>query len=429
MKYDYSVFNKESNIAIVTLWTKKEEIIELLRKSNVLDKVHMIGTLYTAFGINYFIKTLGNSNINTIIICGADLSESAHSLIKLREIDLCIAEDVSQFIANLRIIDARENFNQMYEIIEKSYAPIPHYLYDFTIKDNTHDSITKSYPHALSGNLVYDSDIFRAWVKILDNIVKFGVLKSSNYGEMQKQFLNNMCVIAINKNPEEIILNCYSKMLQGHFSEREIENHVNSILSDKKPAVEYTYGERLNNQIQLMINELKVNPCSRRVIGLTWCEEKDRTSANPPCLLLVQGDITQNIYNHTVYFRSNDMVKAFPINIIGQIMLARYIAGALGSSVGSVTLISSSAHIYEHDFSFVSELLNKQKSKLYEFVPDPKGNFIIDDSIKQRTEKEILWELKEDELENGNLYTLPSHALFVGKEIMKRRNHYISEKD
>ncbi|OYT28371.1 MAG: hypothetical protein B6U95_04125 [Thermofilum sp. ex4484_82] len=79
---DYNIFsvvtkdivfiNKKSNIAIATLWTKKESIIQKLKNKN---KVNVAGTLYSTYGINYLLHTLAsNPQIDTIILFGADLS-------------------------------------------------------------------------------------------------------------------------------------------------------------------------------------------------------------------------------------------------------------------------------------------------------------------------------------------------------------------
>ncbi|MEM1690001.1 MAG: hypothetical protein QXF05_00335, partial [Thermofilaceae archaeon] len=55
---DVAFFNEESNVAVVTLWTKKEVVVGRLAEAGLLGRVHAVGTLYTVYGINYLLHTL-----------------------------------------------------------------------------------------------------------------------------------------------------------------------------------------------------------------------------------------------------------------------------------------------------------------------------------------------------------------------------------
>lgn len=78
---DILLINKDSNIAISTLWTKKEAILNMLPE-NIKNKIGIIGTTYTFFGIHYMIETLGkNPQINTLVLYGADLSISGKTIL------------------------------------------------------------------------------------------------------------------------------------------------------------------------------------------------------------------------------------------------------------------------------------------------------------------------------------------------------------
>jgi hypothetical protein len=45
---------------------------------------------------------------------------------------------------------------------------------------------------SLSGYYIYETSVFRAWIKILDKIMRFGSLKQAEYEEPSKEFLNIM---------------------------------------------------------------------------------------------------------------------------------------------------------------------------------------------------------------------------------------------
>ena len=83
MRKDISIINQKSNIAISTLWTKKESLLQSLPE-NLKKRIGIIGTTYTSYGINYILETLAeNPQINTLILYGSDLSSSGDALYKV----------------------------------------------------------------------------------------------------------------------------------------------------------------------------------------------------------------------------------------------------------------------------------------------------------------------------------------------------------
>lgn len=59
---DVIFINDKSNIALCTLWSKKEHIFNKIPLDH-RNKVNSIGTLYTINGINYVLQTLGKEII------------------------------------------------------------------------------------------------------------------------------------------------------------------------------------------------------------------------------------------------------------------------------------------------------------------------------------------------------------------------------
>jgi len=122
--------NPESNVAICTLWSKKENILKKLLKK---EKISTIGTLYTSYGINYLLQTLGkNPKINKVILYGADLSTSGKDIINLfgrgeRKFNMVFEEnEIKDIINSVDILDLREEYKKnqiekLEEVIEKNY--------------------------------------------------------------------------------------------------------------------------------------------------------------------------------------------------------------------------------------------------------------------------------------------------------------------
>jgi len=109
MEFDIATFNKKSNIAICTLWTKKEVIIDLLKQEGLVDKVNIVGTLYTSSGVNHLIKTIAQLPINTLVVCGENLSGSLEFLLKVFNGD-------NEAVERLKI-EEKQSVKKLYDLI------------------------------------------------------------------------------------------------------------------------------------------------------------------------------------------------------------------------------------------------------------------------------------------------------------------------
>ncbi|MCC5994380.1 MAG: thymidylate synthase [Candidatus Aenigmarchaeota archaeon] len=451
MKKDILVINPRSNIAISTLWSKKEFLLEKIPE-NVKRKIGIIGTTYTSYGINYILETLAeNPQIDTLILYGYDLSTSGEVLCKVfgeKKMDLPVIildkGKVEEIVRSIKLVDLRKAAKEMkieklFEEIEKNYCETKPKRDKIDLKVEEKSSI-ESYPFPLSGHYIYDNkSVFRAWVKILDLIMRFGSLKFSEYEIPQKEFLN--VVVSLGLYGKDYKL---EKEFFEFIEKENFERHINEVLSPKKPeGVEYTYGERFfahrfgKNQINYLIDKLSKSPYSRRALVVSWDHEKDQNIENPPCIIGVQGIITENFYNHTVIIRSNDMFKAWPVNFVAQIELAKFIVNEINKrantdyKLGSVTSISISAHIYQTDFERAKKVIEKYSGKMKEFVEDPKGNFLIylengKVVLEHRTPDNsiVLWknsfenfEQAYEFLKSGNMFSFASHAFYLSKEL------------
>lgn len=458
--------NGNSNIAISTLWTSKEYILNHIPE-DVKNKIGIIGTTYTSYGVNYVLETLSKYNrINTLILFGADLSTSGEALIKTfrdKEILSFISlnhEILKKIINDVRIIDLRLNyknrdFNSLIEEINKNYEENrkpTREKYELMVEER---SELQSWPIPLSGHYIFETSVFRAWIKILDLIMRFGSIKHSEYEEPQKEYLNIMVTIGLYGRDYKI-----EEEFFEYINEKEFERHIREVTKPDKPdGVEYTYGERFflhrfgRNQIEYLIDKLSKAPYSRRALVVSWDHQIDQYSSNPPCIISVQGIITENYYNHTVWIRSNDMVKGWPVNAVGQIELAKYIINEINKragtdfKIGTVTTISTSAHIYKHDWDLVRNILSKYSYKMKEFVTDPKGNFLIYEdqdkiTLEHRTPDHTIIDLKissknfweiYDSLKGGSFFSVWDHALYLGKELktafekLKRGEKYVQD--
>ena len=468
MKKDVLIINPKSNVAISTLWSKKDFVLEKFPE-DLKKKVGVIGTTYTSYGINYIFETLAeNPQIDTLILYGNDLSTSGETLFKVfgeKHLDLpTIILDknkISEIVRTIKLVDLRKEAREMkvdklFEEIERNFKeedkPKRNKI-DLKVEERSN---IESYPFPLSGHFIYDNkSVFRAWVKILDLVMRFGSVKFSEYEIPQKEFLN--VVVSLGLFGKDYKL---EKEFFEFIEKENFERHINEVLSPKKPeGVEYTYGERFfahrfgKNQINYLIEKLSKSPYSRRALVVSWDHEKDQKIENPPCIIGVQGIITEDFYNHTVIIRSNDMFKAWPVNFVAQIELAKFIVNEINKRVktdykiGSVTSISISAHIYQTDFERAKKVIEKYSGKMKEFVEDPKGNFLIylengKVVLEHRTPDNsiVLWknsfetfEQAYEFLKSGNIFSFASHAFYLSKELknafekLKKGEEYVQD--
>jgi thymidylate synthase len=451
MKKDILIINPKSNVAISTLWSKKEFLLEKIPE-NLKKKVGIIGTTYTSHGINYIFETLAeNPQIDTLILYGHDLSTSGETLFRVfgeKNTNLPVIildkDKVEEIVRSVKLVDLRKEAKEMkieklFEEVEKNYKEEKPKRNKIDLKVEEKSNI-ESYPFPLSGHYIYDNkSVFRAWVKVLDLIMRFGSLKFSEYEIPQKEFFNVVVTLGLYGSDYKL-----EKEFFEFIEKENFERHINEVLNPKKPeGVEYTYGERFfahrfgKNQINYLIEKLSKSPYSRRALVVSWDHEKDQNIGNPPCIIGVQGIITENFYNHTVIIRSNDMFKAWPLNFVAQIELAKFIVNEINKrantdyKIGSITSISISAHIYQTDFERAKEVMEKYSGKMREFVEDPKGNFLIylengKVVLEHRTPDNsvILWKNSFETFEqayrflkSGNMFSFASHAFYLSKEL------------
>lgn len=112
----------------------------------------------------------------------------------------------------------------------------------------------------------------------------------------------------------------------------------------------YTYHQRMADQFDFIVNELRRNPDSRRAVILVRDKEKDMPSSDPACLQHIQYFIRDGALHCKVLFRSNDAVKASYMNMFALIMLQKRFADELGVKMGTYTHRANSYHCYERDF-------------------------------------------------------------------------------
>lgn len=101
------------------------------------------------------------------------------------------------------------------------------------------------------------------------------------------------------------------------------------------------------DQLQNVINLIKTNPTSRRIILSAWNPSDLDKMALPPCHVLCQFYVTNDgKLNCQLYMRSNDIALGAPFNVASYVLLMYMIAHLTGLKPGRFIHIIGDAHIY-----------------------------------------------------------------------------------
>lgn len=139
------------------------------------------------------------------------------------------------------------------------------------------------------------------------------------------------------------------------------------------------------DQIANIIDQLKHNPGSRRIILSAWNPEDVPDMALPPCHTMSQFYVQDGKLSCQLYQRSGDAFLGVPFNIASYALLTHLLAREAGLEVGDYVHTFGDAHIYNNHFDQVNEQLSRQPLDLPTLEIGGEGKSIFDlekDDIK-----------------------------------------------
>jgi thymidylate synthase len=143
-------------------------------------------------------------------------------------------------------------------------------------------------------------------------------------------------------------------------------------------------GESID-QLQDVINQIKSNPDSRRLIVSAWNPEdvinagtKGSKAALPPCHVMFQFYVANGKLSCHLLQRSADSFLGANFNIPSYSLLTHLIAYECGLEVGEFVYSISDAHIYSNHVEQVKEQLSRDLRTLPTLVINSNKNSIFD---------------------------------------------------
>ena len=136
------------------------------------------------------------------------------------------------------------------------------------------------------------------------------------------------------------------------------------------------------DQMRLLINEIRTNPDSRRLILSAWNPNQLSQMALPPCHTLAQFRVHNGRLSCQLYQRSADMFLGVPFNIASYALLTYIIARECDLEVGDFVHTIGDAHIYKNHVEQVREQLSRKEFPLPTL--EIQNDFILSDGLNDK---------------------------------------------
>ena len=132
------------------------------------------------------------------------------------------------------------------------------------------------------------------------------------------------------------------------------------------------------DQIARVIETLKTNPTSRRMIVSAWNVADVEDMALPPCHTMFQFFVAEGKLSCQLYQRSADTFLGVPFNIASYALLTIMIAKECGLEVGDFVHTLGDAHLYLNHLEQANEQLSREPRALPRMVLNPEVKSIFD---------------------------------------------------
>ncbi|TWT96783.1 Thymidylate synthase 2 [Botrimarina colliarenosi] len=137
-------------------------------------------------------------------------------------------------------------------------------------------------------------------------------------------------------------------------------------------------GPRTIDQLAEVIDEIKGDPDSRRLIVSAWNVADLPDMALPPCHLLFQFYVARGKLSCQLYQRSADVFLGVPFNIASYALLTMMIAQVTGLEPGEFIHTLGDAHLYDNHLEQAQTQLSRDPRPLPQMRIDPSVTSIDD---------------------------------------------------
>jgi thymidylate synthase len=143
-------------------------------------------------------------------------------------------------------------------------------------------------------------------------------------------------------------------------------------------------GQKID-QISQLIDEIKNNPNSRRLVVSAWNVGAIDNMALPPCHCLFQFYVAGDKLSCQLYQRSADIFLGVPFNIASYALLTMMVAQVTNLKPGDFIHTFGDAHLYDNHFDQALKQLEREPKKLPKIIINPKIRNIFEFSYEDFT--------------------------------------------
>lgn len=118
------------------------------------------------------------------------------------------------------------------------------------------------------------------------------------------------------------------------------------------------------DQMQWLVDEIKRNPDSRRLVISAWNVAELPKMALMPCHSLFQFYVVDGKLSCQLYQRSGDIFLGVPFNIASYTLLTHMVAQTTGLGVGDFVHTLGDAHLYSNHYDQAREQLSREPRAL-----------------------------------------------------------------
>lgn len=174
----------------------------------------------------------------------------------------------------------------------------------------------------------------------------------------------------------------------SEYNGETIEEFAKKIKNDTEFAEKYgnlgpVYGKQWRDfsgvdQLEWLINEIKANPTSRRLIISSWNPKEINDMALPPCHCFMQFYVNDNKLSCQLYQRSGDVFLGIPFNIASYSLFTMMIAQVCNLELGDFVHTIGDAHIYLNHLEQIDRQLKREPRPLPKMQLNPNVKSIYD---------------------------------------------------
>ncbi len=167
-----------------------------------------------------------------------------------------------------------------------------------------------------------------------------------------------------------------------------LDEYVLKIKNDDEFAKKYgdlgpVYGKQWRDfsgvdQLLDVIEEIKHNPNSRRLLVSAWNPKEIPFMALPPCHLLFHFYVNDGKLSLQLYQRSGDIFLGVPFNIASYSLLLMMVAQVTNLKLGEFVHTIGDAHIYDNHLEQIKTQLSREPLQLSKMVINPNVKNILD---------------------------------------------------